>query len=337
MSEKLGTNLRVSTAYHPQSQGDLEGKHQHLGRILHSYAEGRTDSWDTFLPLVSLAINTSINSSTRYSPSFLVFGRQIPLPSHLAFLPSPPSYAEELTMAQQIGEQLQKIWKIASHHLGKSQANMKQQYDKKTNIKELYVGQIVFVSKPNLDADEKCAKLKNRFDGPFVITAFSKNGVNAFIKPYESKAKDSYRLHINRLKPATPGVIFPFQGEIPKYLLDPNNDEWGTIHENTVTEEKQAYNVSQCPADVQNQSESDITSNCLATKDNVEFPPPLSTEVIPTPSSSLSRQAVSSGSDSNSKERENLDTDTAQKRIHQYNTTHIPTHNYNLRSRNAQQ
>ena len=72
----MGTQLRYSTAYHPQTQGVVEQMNVVIGQMLrctiHELIEVR--EWDASLPRIELAINSLPNHSTGYSPFYLDYG-----------------------------------------------------------------------------------------------------------------------------------------------------------------------------------------------------------------------------------------------------------------------
>ena len=70
--ELTGTQLRYSTAYHPQTQGVVERMNAVVGQMLrYSIDDKKGTNWDSLLPSIKLTINSLPNSSTRYSPFFL--------------------------------------------------------------------------------------------------------------------------------------------------------------------------------------------------------------------------------------------------------------------------
>jgi hypothetical protein len=75
MSQKLQVEHRLSTPYHPRSNGVAERYVRSLKDTIRKQLEGRTDIWDAFLPLTQLQLNVraaSLHSSTPFS---LFFGR----------------------------------------------------------------------------------------------------------------------------------------------------------------------------------------------------------------------------------------------------------------------
>ncbi|GJT58065.1 putative nucleotidyltransferase, ribonuclease H [Tanacetum coccineum] len=63
LQEELGTKVHLSTAYHPQIDGQSERTIQTLEDMLRAYVIEYGGSWDTHLPLVEFAYNNSYHSS----------------------------------------------------------------------------------------------------------------------------------------------------------------------------------------------------------------------------------------------------------------------------------
>ena len=78
--DKLGTHLSMSTAAHPETDGQTERVNRVIGDVLRSYATS-FKHWSDFLPLVEFAMNNSVHASAGFSPFFLNSGRHPTVPS----------------------------------------------------------------------------------------------------------------------------------------------------------------------------------------------------------------------------------------------------------------
>ncbi|GJS54300.1 reverse transcriptase domain-containing protein [Tanacetum coccineum] len=76
MQEALGTRLDMSTAYHPQTDGQSERTIQTLEDILRAYVLDFRGSWDVHLSLVEFSYNNSYHSSVRCAPFEALYGRK---------------------------------------------------------------------------------------------------------------------------------------------------------------------------------------------------------------------------------------------------------------------
>ena len=65
----------MSTAYHPQTDGQTEVMNRVLEDYLRSYTRSSQDQWDELLAMAEFAMNNSKNSSTNETPFYLNYGR----------------------------------------------------------------------------------------------------------------------------------------------------------------------------------------------------------------------------------------------------------------------
>nr|GEY91265.1 putative reverse transcriptase domain-containing protein [Tanacetum cinerariifolium] len=76
MQEALGTRLDMSTAYHPQTDGQSEHTIQTLEDMLRVCVLDFKGSWDVHLPLVQISYNNSYHSSVRCASFEALCGRK---------------------------------------------------------------------------------------------------------------------------------------------------------------------------------------------------------------------------------------------------------------------
>ncbi|GJT73887.1 putative reverse transcriptase domain-containing protein [Tanacetum coccineum] len=76
MQEALGTCLDMSTAYHPQTDGQSERTIQTLEDMLRACVLDFEGSWDVYLPLVEFSYNNSYHYSVRYASLEALYGRK---------------------------------------------------------------------------------------------------------------------------------------------------------------------------------------------------------------------------------------------------------------------
>lgn len=176
-----------STAYHHQSIGALENSHKNLGAFLRIQAEGKPELWSTWLPFWCFAYNTTVHSSTKFTPFELVYGRKCNLPNNLEKCVEPlynyDSYPLELKYRLQVSQT------EARENLIANKIGRKSRYDQ-------HVNPIRY--KPNdqvLIKNETGNKLQQLYSGPYkVIRDLSPNvEVN-----YKGKPDI---IHKNRTKP----------------------------------------------------------------------------------------------------------------------------------------
>ncbi|KAI3672432.1 hypothetical protein L6452_38520 [Arctium lappa] len=77
---EMGTRLNMSTAYHPQTDGQSERTIQTLEDMLRACVIDFGGSWDNHLPLIEFAYNNSYHSSIKAAPFEALYGRKCRTP-----------------------------------------------------------------------------------------------------------------------------------------------------------------------------------------------------------------------------------------------------------------
>uniref|UniRef100_A0A3Q0S5U4 Integrase catalytic domain-containing protein n=1 Tax=Amphilophus citrinellus TaxID=61819 RepID=A0A3Q0S5U4_AMPCI len=83
----LGTEHRLTTAYHPQTNA-TERVNRTLKTAIRAYVDDKHTSWDKYLPQICFALRTAPHESTGLSPSMMLYGRELDTPLDLITQPS---------------------------------------------------------------------------------------------------------------------------------------------------------------------------------------------------------------------------------------------------------
>jgi hypothetical protein len=75
LADIYGVDHRLSTAYHPNTNGAVERKNRDVSQILRKMCNGTMQQWDEWLPMVQIALNDSISQRTASSAFSLMYGR----------------------------------------------------------------------------------------------------------------------------------------------------------------------------------------------------------------------------------------------------------------------
>ena len=76
----LGTQLRMSSVYHPQTDGQSERTIQSLEDLLRAYVLDHMESWSAMLPLVEFTYNNNYHSSIGMAPYEALYERRCRTP-----------------------------------------------------------------------------------------------------------------------------------------------------------------------------------------------------------------------------------------------------------------
>ena len=75
VSESIGTQLQMSTAFHPQTDGQSERTIQTLEDMLRACVMDFRGSWEDHLALIEFAYNNSYQASIQMAPFEALYGR----------------------------------------------------------------------------------------------------------------------------------------------------------------------------------------------------------------------------------------------------------------------
>jgi hypothetical protein len=207
----LNIEVNMSTAYHPQTDGQTERMNRILEEVLRHYINPSHTSWESLLPWVEFAVNSAIQTSVKASPFLLNYGWQPTSPFEiglrkihaLAKQPFLPDAVQAVDSAKaRIAE--------AKKCLQAAQDRQKHYADTKRQPITLHVGQLVLLSSKNIKiATTGTPKLLPRYLGPFkVIRLVGKAAVKLDI-PTSWKIHPVF--HVSLLKlwvgPHTPEVM----------------------------------------------------------------------------------------------------------------------------------
>ena len=168
LMNQLGADVRYSTAFHPQTDGQSEVTIRVMENFLRPYVERYPSSWSTQLSIAEFAANNVVNASTGYTPFYLNTVMHPVVPSSLLT-------ASTLSTTQEsVSERVTRL-KDAIHHaqeqLKAAQFRMKRQADKTRREVQLKLGEEVVLSTKYLRtyAEHLPVKLRRRWVGPFRI------------------------------------------------------------------------------------------------------------------------------------------------------------------------
>ena len=161
-------------------------------------------NWDLYIPSTCLAYNTSVHSSTGFTPSFLRFGRELRLPSDSLRPDSRlPSHELHSDYATELKSRLMQAFQTASETLKVSHRTQKAYYDRWARANAYEVGdQVLWLDKKSRRG--RCLKLNRPWTGPWVVIKRLSEVVYRikYCGPAWSYSRIKKRVvHFNQLKP----------------------------------------------------------------------------------------------------------------------------------------
>ena len=209
----LGTQLNMSTAFHPQSDGQSERSFRTLQQMLRAFVSPRQDDWAEHLPLLEFAYNNSKQASTGFIPFEMCYGRKPATPFTRA-LP----VSNHVPAADAFIENLQSTMRLAKQAVHTAQAQMAAAANKHRSADVPYeVGDVVLLNNQNLSLHVPCPKLSGLFSGPFPVIAV--DGVNVTLQ-----LPETWQIHPEFHQ----SLVKPYYGAVPDDALPgptPNVDD----------------------------------------------------------------------------------------------------------------
>ena len=178
-----GVKLKMSTAYHPETDGASERSNKTVIQAIRFHVERNQKGWARALPRIRFNIMNTVNKSTGFSPFQLRLGRSPrlipPLLHDQEVLPLTPSSFE--LSARTIIDRIQHdVWE-AQDNMIKAKISQAQQANKHRNTDFPFeVGQRVRLStlhrrrEYKSKNEKRVVKFMPRFDGPYTITKIDK-------------------------------------------------------------------------------------------------------------------------------------------------------------------
>lgn len=160
---------QLSTAYHPQTDGQTERVNRTLEDMLRHWCSPDQNDWDEYLKLAEFACNNAYHTSVGETPFMLTFGQHPRTPASLFRLDARGELCNP-SANQFAAGMLDKVQKARRFLMG-AQARQKAFADEKRRESNLQIGQYVKLSTRNLAHRAKgTPKLQPKFIGPFQVT-----------------------------------------------------------------------------------------------------------------------------------------------------------------------
>ncbi|GFW76646.1 hypothetical protein TNCV_4943631 [Trichonephila clavipes] len=146
--ELLGIDKTKTTPLHPQSDGMVERFNRTILNNLSLMVSKNQQDWDQKVPLFLLAYRSAVHETTGYSPSQMLFGRDLRLPCDLLFgrPPDTPSSPEEYV--QNLQARFEDVHNLARERINLRTEKMKTRYDTKATGHQFKEGDKVWFYNP---------------------------------------------------------------------------------------------------------------------------------------------------------------------------------------------
>lgn len=169
VSRLLSMKHLMTTPYHPMGNGLVERLNGTIKQMLKRMCQERPRDWDRYLPALLFAYREVPQSSLKFSPFELLYGRRVRGP--LAILKevwSNETLKEEVKTSYgymlELREKLEETCKLAHSCLEEARAKYKGYYDRKSSNRKLKQGDLALILLPT---DKN--KMIMQWKGPFLV------------------------------------------------------------------------------------------------------------------------------------------------------------------------
>ena len=175
--ESMGSRRALTTAYHPQADGQTEILNQTIEVAIRAFINKNRNNWASVLPYLAFAYNNSPHTATKYAPSYLLYGFHPRAPFDFLTdnprIERPTSYEFNSLDAQQFTESIESLRLTAKDAIKLAQHRFEDSYNKNHIYTSYEPGDQVLINIHSLQLPESKgpgAKFTRRYDGPFEVT-----------------------------------------------------------------------------------------------------------------------------------------------------------------------
>ena len=160
----LGIKTKLSTAFHLQTDGQMERMNQELEQYLRLFIKHRQKDWLEWLAAAEFAINNKVHTVTKVSPFMANYGKELRMGGDIR-------RKGKVESATVFVERMRKVQEEAEAALRKTQEEMKKYADRGRKETEVWKkGDRVLLSTKDLVFKERpTKKLTERYMGPYMI------------------------------------------------------------------------------------------------------------------------------------------------------------------------
>ncbi|KAJ1599478.1 hypothetical protein NDA14_002828 [Ustilago hordei] len=163
-AEQMGVKHSLSTAYHPQTDGQTERVNQVIEQYLRMYCNYEQNDWANLLDTAAFVYNNTVHNSIGVSPFFACYGwnpkAHPDIPQRLGV--NDPGRFEYLMDGKERCKYLQE-------QIREAQRRSVNQYNRKHKDIEFKVGDMVYINRRNWKTRRPTPKLDTRFAGPYPV------------------------------------------------------------------------------------------------------------------------------------------------------------------------
>lgn len=165
----LSIKRKLSTAHHPQTDGQSEIANQYMAQRLRPYVDYYQDDWSEFLPMIDFAAAMLPQATTKHSPFLVDRGYEPRVSFDWTEQQATAPVAVHIDDARAWVSHMHDIWEAAQQEAVKTQQQQRTQANRHRREVDFDVGDEVYVTTKNWHSHRPSHKLANQASGPYKI------------------------------------------------------------------------------------------------------------------------------------------------------------------------
>jgi len=164
LNKMLGIETKLTTAFYPQTDKQIEQINQELEQYLQFFVDYRQKNWPEWLASAEFAINNKVHSATKISPFMANYGRKLRMRADIR----KKGKVEKTT---EFVKKMKKVQEKAGAVLKKAQEDIKKQVDRGRKESEEWKkrDKVILSTKDFVFKKRLVRKLVDQYVGPYTI------------------------------------------------------------------------------------------------------------------------------------------------------------------------
>ena len=194
----LGTSLLFSTTNHPQTDGQTERTNKILNQCLRKYCANDMNNWDSYLPTLEFAYNSTYQDSIKCSPFKLALGYE---PESFKKVNYPIDVERYSPNAEEYFQNMQAILIQAQDNIVEAQRIQEVHHNKRRRFHRYKIGDMILLNKDANGINPQYYKIQPVFYGPYRLVRQEND--NAFEVDLPIMNKRDRIINVEWFKPFT--------------------------------------------------------------------------------------------------------------------------------------
>jgi len=160
----LETEMKLSTLFHPQTDGQMERMNQELEQYLQFFVDYRQKDWLEWLTSAEFIVNNKVHSAIKVSPFIVNYGRELRIGADIR-------KKGKVEKVMEFAERMKKVQEKAGAALKRVQEKMKQQANRGRKEREEWKkrDKVMLSMKDLVFKKQPAKKLVDQYIGPYLI------------------------------------------------------------------------------------------------------------------------------------------------------------------------